>query len=134
MIRSGRVVSAQDGHISVCFERPEMCEKCGACGERHESLVTFEADAQVGDRVQVELPETQLFRTAAITYLIPLAALLLGLLGGQALFQSELGCALSALGLLLASLPVVIRYDRHIRKNPLKTPRIISINQEEENA
>ena len=132
MIRTGKVVSAENGRVSVCFQRPEMCEKCGACGERHESLISFEADAQVGDLVQVDLPETQLLRTAAFTYLIPIAALLLGLWGGQTLFHSELGCALSAAGLLAISLLVVIRYDRRMRKDPNKTPRLITIENKED--
>ena len=31
MVRSGRVVSAGDGTMEVCFQRPEMCAQCGAC-------------------------------------------------------------------------------------------------------
>lgn len=132
MIRTGKVVAAENGRISVCFERPDMCQHCGACGEHHESLISFTADAQVGDTVQVDMPEQQLFRTAAFTYLTPIAALLLGLWLGQMLWQTEMGCALTGLVLLTISLVFVICYDRRIRKNPSRMPHITAIYKKED--
>ena len=132
MIRTGKVVTAENGQIGVCFERPDMCQHCGACGEHHESLITFTADAQVGDTVQVDMPEQQLFRTAAFTYLTPIAALLLGLWLGQSIWHTEVGCALTGLSLLVLALICVICYDRRLRKEPNRMPQIYAIYKKED--
>ena len=132
MIRSGKVVKAAGKLLHVCFERPEMCQHCGACGHKQESLVTLYGDARVGDTVIVDMPEGQLLRLSLITYLIPLAGLILGMLLGSRLFASEqMTALLGGVALLLCLVPVVL-YDRHCRKTGKRTPTIIDVIKNEE--
>ena len=132
MIRSGKVVKAAGKLLHVCFERPEMCQHCGACGHKQESLVTLYGDARVGDTVIVDMPEGQLLRLSLITYLIPLAGLILGMLLGSRLFASEqMTALLGGVALVLCLVPVVL-YDRHCRKTGKRTPTIIDVIKNEE--
>lgn len=132
MIRTGKVVKAEGDRLSVCFERPEMCQHCGACGHKQESLVTLKGHANAGDRVLVDMPEGQLLRTSLFTYLTPIAALLAGLYLGSRVTATEQGAALCGLICLLLSLGVVILYDRHLRRSGRKTPQIIDVLTDEE--
>ena len=104
MVRSGRVVEAADGKLKVCFERPEMCEKCGACtGHKHSELVTIRGEAAPGDIVEVEMPDARVFKASAIAYAVPLCGLMLGTLIGQTAFSTDIAAALCGLlGLALA--------------------------------
>ena len=76
MLRTGRVVSARDGELEVCFERPEACAHCGACaGQPHESLVRIPGDAPVGRWIDVDMPEGQVLKASLLAYVIPLVML-----------------------------------------------------------
>ena len=35
MVRTGKVVSAENGSMQVCFERPEACAHCRRCAYPH---------------------------------------------------------------------------------------------------
>lgn len=132
MIRTGRVVQAKGNQLSVCFERPEMCQHCGACDHKKESFVKLTGNANVGDRVEVDMPEGQLLRTSFVTYIIPIAALLLGMFLGKWLVGTEKGVALIGFICLVLSLALVMLYDRYIRRSGNKTPKIIAVHPFEE--
>ena len=84
MIRTGRVVAEKDGQIEVCFERPEACAKCGACGGgKHISQVKIPGSAPVGSMVAVDMPEGQVLKASAVAYVIPLLLLLAGIALGM---------------------------------------------------
>ena len=69
MLRTGRVVSAKDGELEVCFERPEMCVHCNGCvGHTHESLVKIPGDAPVGRRIDVDMPEGQVLKASVLAF------------------------------------------------------------------
>ena len=132
MIRTGKVIKADGDTLSVCFERPEMCQHCGACGHKQESLVKIKGQAQAGDRVLVDMPEAQLLRTSLFTYLVPILSLLLGLLIGSRITDSEQGAALCGLVGLILSLAFVILYDRYLGKHRHTIPQIIAVEKFEE--
>ena len=92
MVRTGKVVGTDGKTIDVCFERPEMCAKCGACMGRkpHEETVKIEGTAAVGDTVAVEMPDAKIVKVSLIAYIIPLIGLLAGLLIGQVLLKSDI--------------------------------------------
>ena len=133
MKRTGRVISSRDGMLQVCFERPEMCEKCGACGKHPETLVQLAGDAEIGDFVDVEMPEAQLLKVSLLVYLTPLAGLLIGLFAGMALFENELFWALSAIVVMLLSLLLVKTYDKKVKAKPALQPHIVAVRKKEDN-
>ncbi len=127
MIRTGKVVSSSKGMLQVCFERPEMCAKCGQCGEMKETLISIAGNASPGDWVDVDLPEGQLLKFSAIVYVIPLLFLLLGLFLGKAFFGSEAAQFICALLLTALSLTAVILFDRYQKKKGTGLPTIVAV-------
>ncbi len=127
MVRTGKVVSSDKGMLKVCFERPEMCAKCGQCGEIKETLISIPGTASPGDWVDVDLPEGQLLKFSAFVYVIPLLFLLAGLYLGKLLFGTEQGQFLCALVLTALSLGAVILYDRAQKKKGNGLPKIVSV-------
>ena len=131
MIKTGKVVSCDNGSVRVCFERPEACAKCGQCGDIKETLVTLKGSAVPGDMVEVFLPEGQLLKYTLAAYIIPLSGLLLGLFLGKLLFDNETGEIIAALCLgILTAIPVIM-YDRRVQKNGKGVPRIVRVHHKE---
>lgn len=109
---AARVLSLQDGMALVRLEAAAACGSCGAqaaCGSGRERLVDVAVppDISAGDRVSLQLPETDLNRSALLAYLLPAATMLLGALllaaGGDT--PAALGAALG-LGLGLVCLRI----------------------------
>ena len=78
MIRSGVVVEKENGVLGVVFERPEMCAHCGGCLHKHCSRVQIKGDAQIGDTVDVDMPDGEVVKASALMYIVPVCAFLLG--------------------------------------------------------
>ena len=108
MTQNGIVVAVGGENATVEFLRSEACAKCGACRLGTETRVRVQmpnrAGASVGDEVVVELHSGRLLRASAVTYLVPLAGLLIGLLLGQLAarrvfpaFNADLAAAAGAL-------------------------------------
>ncbi|MCL2545143.1 MAG: SoxR reducing system RseC family protein [Clostridia bacterium] len=138
MLRVGTVVASEGGQLTVLFERPEACQKCGACGGgRHGHRITLADPAgttAVGDRVSVDMPEARVVSASALAYLIPLGGLLAGLMGGAGLAERvapgmspDLFAGLCALAGVAVSLPALWLADRAIRGKARWTPQIVEI-------
>lgn len=84
MIRTGIVKEKREDSLRVCFERPESCAGCKACqkGRARKELVTVYGEAEVGDIVDVQMPDSQVFKASLLLYLLPLCGLLIGLAVG----------------------------------------------------
>jgi len=132
MLRTGKVVSAKNGELQVCFERPEACQHCRACGEMHESLVTIPGNAPVGSRIDVDMPEKQVLKASFLAYVIPLLMLLAGLALGELLFQTETWAALLGILCMGASWFVLRLIDRRMRARAGWHPQIVAVHPEEE--
>lgn len=134
MIRSGKVVSYEDGSIKVCFDRLSACGDCGMCGSggRPDAIVSIKGEAAPGDLVDVEMPDAQVLKMSLITYLIPLIGLLLGLFVGTRVYPDRefmvLLCGLIGLGLTYQGVRMV---DKKLGKKHLWQPRLLRVYQEE---
>lgn len=128
MIKFGQIIERNDGKglVTIRFERPEVCGKCGACGVgSQKGEVTLLSDCKVGDWVRVELPENRFIQATALVYIIPLFGLLMGLfLGWMFGAGSDLWTALGALFGLIFFLLVLFGIDRRVSKKPEWMPRI----------
>ena len=128
VIREGIVKECKNGILSVCFERPEACEKCGACaGNAHTHLAQVAGEALPGDRVAVEMPEAKVFRISLLVYAVPLAAFIAGLLIGCLLLGSDPAGAALALLLMAASYILLRRVDKRIKNRPEYSLRLIAV-------
>ena len=131
MIQTGKVVAVKGSQIQVCFQRPEMCAHCKMCEtglKEDDTVITLNGRADPGDTVDVYLPEKQLLRHTAAAYLIPLFALLLGLLLSNLLKLSEALQAVTALVLTCLGLLCVRLYDRFLSENKNALPSIVAVH------
>ena len=133
---SGTVVALEDGMAVVRFERSSMCAHCGACltaGEHEmEIRVPNDAGAAVGDRVRVELRGGQVAGASVIAYLVPLAALLLGVIAGS--LVSDIAAVVGGLACCAGAYLVLRLLDRRFRRRQTFQPRMTLLTSEEEDA
>lgn len=126
MVRSGKVIRVEKGRPMVCFDRLESCEKCSGClDNKKQALVRVLGEAQVGDTVEVELPDNRILGLSVVMYVIPLAGLLAGLLLGGALFAEEWKALLCALGGMAASFAAVRVIDGKLQNKEKWQPHIV---------
>lgn len=91
MKERGQIVEVtEDGLAVVKIKRSSYCSSCGACNmgaHQDEMLLTIpnRLKGEPGDLVELDLEATSILKASAIAYLIPLAALLIGVVLGYVL-------------------------------------------------
>lgn len=132
----GTVVALEGKLAVVRFQRSSMCAHCGACltaGEHEmEIRVPNDAGAAVGDRVRVELRGGQVAGASVIAYLVPLAALLLGVIAGS--LVSDIAAVVGGLACCAGAYLVLRLLDRRFRRRQTFQPRMTLLTSEEEDA
>ncbi|MDF9406873.1 SoxR reducing system RseC family protein [Pelotomaculum isophthalicicum JI] len=79
------IVMAIDGKIAkVRASRHSDCDSCGACpGDKATVMDVYNrADAKVGQRVVIEIPEANMLKAAFVVYMLPLLTTFMGYLIG----------------------------------------------------
>lgn len=132
----GTVVALEGNLAVVRFQRSSMCAHCGTCltaGEHEmEIRVPNDAGAAVGDRVRVELRGGQVAGASVIAYLVPLAALLLGVIAGS--LVSDIAAVVGGLACCAGAYLVLRLLDRRFRRRQTFQPRMTLLTSEEEDA
>ncbi len=116
------VVTDRKGACSGC-QSGDGCRSCLSTGSKMESRVANPINACAGDIVKISLNSSDLFKSAALFYIVPVACLFAAALAGERLaawagWQTTMGSVLGGLaGLILGiGLAVLIgrsRYARH---------------------
>ena len=133
MLRTGKVVSAGNGELEVCFERPEACAHCGACGgQKEETLVKIPGDAPVGRWIDVDMPEGQVLKASVLAYMLPLVMLLAGLALGSVLFSQEALWAVVGIACMGLSWLVLRLIEKRMRRQEKWRPKIVFVHGEGE--
>lgn len=133
----GEIIELKNNEAVIMVRRSSACGKCGACQMgpgSDEMLLTIPniLNGRVGDFVELELASSQLLKASAITYLIPLAALILGVILGYVFgpdygFNPEL--AGSLIGLLFTALSffIIRAMEPKFKKEHNFSPQMINI-------
>jgi len=133
VLRSGKVVAGENGVLEVCFERPEACAHCGACGgQKEETLVKIPGNVPVGRWIDVDMPEGQVLKASMLAYVMPLLMLLGGLALGSALFKNEALCALTGIVCMGLSWLILRLVETKMRKKDVWQPKIVNVYGENE--
>ena len=129
MIRTGKVIQAEGNILEVCFSRMEACESCGMCGSgRDDSVVKIKGTARCGDMVDVEMPDAKVLKASALTYLVPLTGLILGIVLGTEIFPAEEGKAIMIGFAGLATGLVILKLtDRKLGRSGKWQPHIVAV-------
>lgn len=134
MIRTGFVKEKKGDQLRVCFERPEACEGCKGCSKGllpKQELLTVFGQADVGDVVDVQMPEARTFKASMLAYALPLLAMLCGLIAGYLLRLSDgWMLLLSLIGLVLGYL-AARAVDLRLRATPQWRPSVVNIRAAE---
>lgn len=128
MNRVGTIIAKCDNICTIEFERLESCKACGQCTHScKSSTIDLKGDFNIGDNVEVCMPDNKFLIAAAIAYLLPLTLLLTGLLLSSILTDNEIIVAFSAfigLGIGLILLNIV---EHTIKNKALWQPYIVGI-------
>ena len=130
MVRTGFVKEKKGDHLRVCFSRPEACEGCKGCAKGlvpKQELLTVFGQAEVGDMVDVEMPQAQTLKASVLVYALPLALLLIGLAAGYGAGLTDgMTLLLSLAGLALGALAAWI-IDKRLRVRPNWRPSVVNV-------
>ena len=137
MIEMGQIVNVEDSIATVKIRRGASCGSCTACGmAKDQSEISFrivnDLNAQTGDWVELELESKSLIKATLIVYLLPLVALILGVVGGYALAgrlsgNPDLYGAIGGILFTVLSFLGIRALDPIIRRNGDYSPKMISI-------
>jgi len=87
MIEEGVVISTSDDLAVVELERGEFCKGCNACATFGDGRMCLEAknalDAQIGDKVRVEVASKHVLSGAMLIFVLPILAMIAGYFIGQ---------------------------------------------------
>jgi len=143
MDHTGVVVAAEGNTIRIRFPRSKACAHCGACmnfgSEYAETVIENSLHAMVGDHVQVELAAKSFLKASLLVYVLPLLALLAGLVIASACFQNDLaaaGMALVFAGVVYLILKLLEPKFSRMKEFKLRMIKVINADevQEKENS
>lgn len=133
MLRTGKVVAQKNGRLEVCFERPEACAHCGACGgQKTETLVSIPGNVPVGRWIDVDMPEAQVLKASVLAYVLPLLMLLGGIALGSLLFRQEALWAVTGILCMGVSWFILRLIEKHMRRKDVWQPIIVAVHPEGE--
>jgi len=132
MIRTGFVKNKKGDKLSVCFERPSSCAGCKGCAKGlmgKNELLTVYGEAEIGDFVDVQLPENRVFQAALLAYGLPLCVLIAGLLLGSALNMTDTVSFIFALIGLALGFAISRLAEKILSKRKNWRPAIIAVHK-----
>lgn len=142
MRQCGVVMSTDGDKAKVVLQRHTACGDCQGCKMGNEDMsMEIEAmnsiNAKIGDRVEIDMEHQNVLAAAFIAYMLPLFALIGGILIGSILLEKvglveykEVGSGL--LGLVLTAITfVAIRLkENSFKSNKKFVPVITGVSQE----
>ena len=133
MEQIGQVVGIDGDIAMIMVRRHDVCDKCGGCGAaisgRGENYIEAQniVNAQVGHTVKVTSDTGQVLKASFVVYIVPILALLAGILLGQEfgavlglLAREELVGLFFGVAFMLASYFLVKGYDRRMSTARMK--------------
>ena len=133
MLRSGKVVAAENGVLEVCFERPEACAHCGQCGgQKAETFVKIPGSVPVGRWIDVDMPEGQVLKASMLAYVMPLLMLLGGLALGSVLFEKEIFWALTGIVCMGVSWLILRLIEKRMTQKYVCQHKVVNVYGEDE--
>lgn len=144
MKQCGVVTLVNDKTAKVLIQRHSSCGSCNACKMGQEDAkieveAINDAKAKVGEWVEVDMEGQNVLTAAFIVYVIPLIALVIGILSATTLLPTlgasenlELYSAIIGFVLMFASFMGIRRKESFLKNNRKFTPVIIEIIEGQE--
>lgn len=110
---------------SMCGEN---CESCNLCAKKEIEIKAInQADAKVGDDVELEMPEEKGFFAALLVYGTPMLLLLAGIIAGAYLNAVKLFSAI-AIAVILVWYGILAVLEKNKNYSEKLTPIIIAVS------
>ena len=133
----GEIIEIKNSYAVVKVKRSSACGDCCACakGTSPDDMiltVSNPLNGEVGDQVELELASGQVLKASAIAYVIPLLALILGVVTGYILgdrfgFNLELSASLLGLVFTFLSFFGIRVMEPQFRKGHQFSPQVTQI-------
>lgn len=132
MTETGTVVQCKNDFAQVRIGRNSACASCGKCGMTENQkyadfFVQNTLNAQVGDVVQVEIPETNSVPLALVAYVLPLVPALALMFLGFALSLPVWATMLLFAGGFAVGFGIVIVIDKLRKHKWMQSPTLLAI-------
>ena len=126
-----RVITDRRDACGGCDTKPDTCKSC-LTSAKLESRVSNPLNAQAGDIVKISLPTADLFKGAAVLYLLPVAAVMAGAFaglwaGGLLGLSGGTGPIIGGLLALVGGFWLVVKIGRSRELGRQMTPAITSV-------
>jgi len=92
-------------------------------------LLTVFGEAEVGDFVDVQMPENRVFQASLLVYALPLCVLIAGLVAGSMLGLNDTVTFFMAVAGLVAGYLIASLFEKRLRKNASWRPTIIAVHK-----
>lgn len=132
MTETGTVIKCKNDYAMVRIGRNSACASCGKCGmtenQKHvDFYVKNTLDAQVGDRVELDIPEANSARLALVAYFLPLVPALVLMFLTFWLNWPEWSALLMFVAGLALGFFVVVLLDRARKHKWAQTPTMTAV-------
>jgi sigma-E factor negative regulatory protein RseC len=139
----GRIIKVEGEMAEVIIKRHTACEKCGGCNLGTDKGNTVRAKnsikAQVGDKVYINMENIGVLKAAAIMYILPLVAMIIGFTFfyyGAEFFGNvdarEVWGILFGFAFLIGSFLIIRKFEPKFAQNALYHPEITGFASEDE--
>lgn len=144
MEREGIVIEDKGDTAVVVIKRHLSCESCGGCGilsksrQDHTLEATNTVKAKIGQRVYIETDDRQMLFVLFMLYMVPLFALVGGIVGWLHLgaflgFEGrEMPALVAGFALMALVFAGIRRWDRRVKKTGRYRPVITGVAEESE--
>lgn len=131
----GRVIKVDGVLASVFIENIQSCDTCEFAKfcridkKGREIVCRNEKGAKVGDLVQIETSNKNVFKAIFLNFVLPLFFLTGGVLAGKKIWQTDLVGFMSGMTLMVLYFSVFFFLDKKILKSGQLLPEIVKIKE-----
>ncbi|MBA7617492.1 hypothetical protein ES703_24807 [subsurface metagenome] len=131
MEEEGRVIKVEGNLTQVEVERKSACRACGLCSLVGKNTMMAEVEntigAKVGERVRIEIPSSVILKGALLFYILPLVALILGMILGIKITNLQTGGLILGFSFFILSFVFSWLYNKKTRDRNIYRSKITKI-------
>ena len=131
MEEEGRIIKTEGNLARVEIERKSACRTCGLCSLRGKNTMLAQAEnsigAKAGERVKIEIPSSVILKGALLFYILPLVALILGMVLGIKITNLQTGSLILGFSFFILSFILIWLHGKKIKAKNLYRPKITRI-------
>jgi len=129
----GIIIKIEGNLAQAEIERKSACRACGLCSLRGRNTMMAEVEnsigAKVGERVRIEIPSSAILKGALLFYILPLVALILGIVLGIKITKHQTGGLILGFSFFILSYILIWLYNKKTKAQNIYRPKITRITR-----